>query len=186
MNCQYKPFLSVNHLILLNYPIALKATANDDLDIVDIVDVGDDFVNFCALRMCHPGFAPIVVNDECICNQYNIVTASEKRQEFEEDEALICAVRVCPPRFGGVIVNGTCACVQLVGLRPTTTVSTNQSTNPPTVQPVKRQEIAEAALVAIRQEFVEDEDIICAVRVCPPRFGAIIIDGVCKIGRAHV
>lgn len=185
MNCQYKPFSSVIRFILLNYSIALKATINDG------PDVDDGFIAYCALRMCHPGFAPIVVDDECICSQYQVVPVVEKRQEFEvekrqefeEDEAHICAVRVCPPRFGGVITNGTCGCVQLVGLRPTPTVSTVQSTEAPTVPHVKRQEIAEEAPVAIRQEFVEDEDIICAVRVCPPRFGAIIIDGVCTCTR---
>lgn len=164
---------------MLNYLIALKATtANDDLEI----EV--DFATFCALHKCHPGFAPIVVDDECICSQYDVVSVVEKRQEFEEDEAHICAVRVCPPRFGGVIVNGNCECVQLVGLRPTlTTVSTIQSTEAPAVEHVKRQEIAEDAPVEIRQEFVEDENIICAARVCPPRFGAIIIDGVCTCTR---
>lgn len=103
------------------------------------------------------------------------------------NEAKICAARVCPPRFGGVIVNGTCTCIQLVGLRPTpsTTVSTTiQPTITSSVKYVKRQEINEdASSVVICQEIVENEAIICAVRVCPPRFGAILVDGVCTCTR---
>ncbi len=162
---------------MLNYSIALNTNANDRLDI------NQDFADFCALRICNPGFAPIIDNDECICAHYNVAVV-EKRQDLEVDEAHICAARVCPPRFGGVITNGTCGCIQLVGLRPTpSTVSTIQPTKTSTVKHVKRQEIAEDNSIAIRQEIVEDEAIICAVRVCPPRFGAILIDGVCTCTR---
>lgn len=163
---------------MLNYSIALNADTNDYLD------TDEDYITFCALRNCPAQFAPVVVNDECICSHYNVAPVVEKRQAVEEDEAHICAARVCPPRFGGVITNGTCGCIQLVGLRPTpSNVSTIQPTNTSTVKRVKRQEIAEDNSFEIRQEIVEDEAIICAVRVCPPRFGAIIIDGVCTCTR---
>lgn len=139
----------------------------------------------CALHICSPQFAPIILNDKCICSRYNVTPAVEKSLDVEHDEAHICAALVCPPRFGGVITNGTCGCIQLVGLRPTlSTVTTIQPTVTPTVKRVKHQGIATDTSVVIRQEIVEDEAIICAVRVCPPRFGAIIIDDVCTCTRS--
>lgn len=143
--------------------------------------VQEDEAHICAVRVCPPRFGGVLVNGVCKCTQLvgvrpatilsskPTVTPTFKRQALvEENEAHICAVRVCPPRFGGVIVNGVCECTKLVGLPPSNTIS---STEPKYMSNIKRQEI------------VEDEDIICAVRVCPPRFGAIIVDGVCTCTR---
>lgn len=143
--------------------------------------------NICAARVCPPRFGGILVGGVCECTQLvglpikpststNVSSAVQpsntpaaKRQEIvEEDEAQICAVRVCPPRFGGELVDGVCECTQLVGRRPDTTLS---STSKPTKTPTVK-----------RQEIVEDEAIICA-RVCPSRFGAILVDGVCTCTR---
>lgn len=157
--------VSIGHLLsfihLAKYFIALKFNINNTPDPSEGVDT------YCALHVCPPHFGSIVVNNECMCSRYKVLP--EKRQNVEQDEARICAVRVCPPRFGGIIVNGVCECTQLVGLRPTpSTVSTIQPTKTPTAKDVKRQEIA------------EDEAHICAVRVCPPRFGGILVNGVCE------
>ena len=141
-------------------------------------EIVEDEATICAVRACPPRFGGILSNGVCECTQLvgrpltkpsTTPTTAKRQQIVEEDEAQICAVRVCPPRFGGILVNGVCECTQLVGRRPVTTLSsTTKPTNTPTVK---------------RQEIVEDEAITCAVRVCPPRFGAIIVDGVCTCTR---
>lgn len=169
---------------MLSFSIALKVNASNNQNIIK------DINTRCAHHICPPQLTSVVVNDVCICSRYNVLPIVEKRQDVEQDEAHICAAHVCPPRFGGVIVDDVCQCIQLVGLRPTpslvstvSTISTIQPTKTPTVKRAKLQGITTDTSVATRQEIVEDEAIICAVHVCPPRFGAIIIDKVCTCTR---